>query len=234
MFIPTFTSEGEACGFLVFQIWCVIGFLSHMFSGDDPFEPPLWKSIFYMALGPLNIIRIMVKKAISAISNKAISKNKECTYTKWHTYYKKEDETTFVVHKTRHKCPNWWPKNMKKNDAGFPDYIELRSKLDLDHNEKLRKYIDYMYETYNKLYDVTYGMLPEEIKFLKDLRYTLMELYKDELKNCKGITEINNNTLALFMAETNYKAAMQNIFNAYMKNCADYFNQSIKGLFQEK
>lgn len=77
MCIPTFTSIEEARGFLVFQIWCVIGFLSHMFSGDDPFEPPLWKIIFYMALGPLNIIRIMVKKAISAISNKAISKNKE-------------------------------------------------------------------------------------------------------------------------------------------------------------
>ena len=123
---------------------------------------------------------------------------------------------------------------MKKNDAGFPDYNELCLKLDLDHNERLRKYIDYMYETYNKLYEATYGMLPEEVKFLKDLRYTLFTLYKDELKNCKGITEINNNTLALLMAETNYKAAMQSIFNAYMKNCADYFSQSIKSLFQEK
>lgn len=123
---------------------------------------------------------------------------------------------------------------MKKNDAGFPDYIELRSKLDLDHNERLRKYIDYMYETYNKLYDATYTMLPEEIKFLKDLKYALLTFYKDELKNCKGITEINNNTLALFMAETDYKAAMQNIFDAYMKNCADYFNKSIKSIFQEK
>ena len=123
---------------------------------------------------------------------------------------------------------------MKKNEAGFPDYDELWLKLDLDHNEILRQYIDYMYETYNKLYDATYCMLPEEIKFLKDLQYTLMTFYKDELKNCKGITEINNNILALLMAETNYKAAMQNIFNAYMKNCADYFNQSIKSLFQER
>ena len=123
---------------------------------------------------------------------------------------------------------------MKKNDAGFPDYIELRTELDLDHNERLQKYIDYMYETYNKLYEATYCMLPEEIKFLKDLRYTLMTLYKDELKNCKGITEINNNTLALLMAETDHKTAMQNIFNDYMKNCADYFNQSMKSIFQEK
>ena len=123
---------------------------------------------------------------------------------------------------------------MKKNESGFPDYNELRSKLDLDHNERLRKYIDYMYETYNKLYDATYCMLPEEIKFLDDLRYTLMTVYKDELKNCKGITEINNNTLALFMAETDHKAAMQNIFNTYMKICADNFNKSIKSIFQEK
>ena len=123
---------------------------------------------------------------------------------------------------------------MKKNEAGFPDYDELRSKLDLDNNEVLRKYIDYMYETYNKLYDATYCLLPEEIKFLKDLQYTLMTLYKDELKNCKGITEINNNTLTLLRAETNYTAAMQNIFNAYMKNCTDYLNQRIKSLFQEK
>ena len=123
---------------------------------------------------------------------------------------------------------------MKKNDAGFPDYIELCSKLDLDHNEILQKYIDYMYETYNKLYNATYCMLPEEIKFLKDLRYTLETFYEDELKNCKGITEINNNMLDLLMAETDYKAAMQNIFNAYMKNRADYFNQSMKSIFQEK
>ena len=124
--------------------------------------------------------------------------------------------------------------NMKKNESGFPDYNELRSRLDLDNNEILRQYIDYMYETYNKLYDATYGMLPEEIEFLKDLRYTLMAFYKDELKNCKGITEINNNTLTLFKAETDYKTAMQNIFDAYMKNCADYFNQSMKSIFQEK
>ena len=123
---------------------------------------------------------------------------------------------------------------MKKNEAGFPDYNELRSKLDLDHNEKLRKYIDYMYETYNKLYDATYGMLPEEIKFLEDLKYTLMTLYIDELKNDKGITEIDNHILALLMAETDYKAVMQNIFNAYMKNCADCFNRSMKSIFQEK
>ena len=123
---------------------------------------------------------------------------------------------------------------MKKNEAGFPDYNELRSKLDLDHNEKLRKYIDYMYETYNKLYDATYGMLPEEIKFLEDLKYTLMTLYIDELKNDKGITEIDNHILALLMAETDYKAVMQNIFNAYMKNCADCFNRNMKSIFQEK
>ena len=123
---------------------------------------------------------------------------------------------------------------MKKNESGFPDYNELRLKLDLDHNEILRQYIDYMYETYNKLYDATYCMLPEEIEFLKDLRYTLMTFYEDEIKNDKSITEINNKLAALLMAETDYKAAMQNIFNAYMKNCADYFNQSMKSMFQEK
>ena len=122
---------------------------------------------------------------------------------------------------------------MKKNESGFPDYNELRLKLDLDNNEILRKYIDYMYETYNKLYDATYCMLPEEIKFLKDLKYALMTFYKDEIKNDKSITEINNK-LALLMTETDYKAAMQNIFDAYMKNCADYFNQSMKNLFQDK
>lgn len=123
---------------------------------------------------------------------------------------------------------------MKKNESGFPDYNELCLKLDLDHNEILRQYIDYMYETYNKLYEATYCMLPEEIKFLKDLKYALETFYKDEIKNCKGVTEINNNMLTLLMAETDYKAAAQNIFNAYMKNRADYFNQSMKSMFQEK
>lgn len=122
---------------------------------------------------------------------------------------------------------------MKKNDAGFPDYVELRSKLDLDNNEVLRKYIDYMYKTYNQLYDATYGMLPEEINFLKDLQYTLMTFYKDELKNCKGITEINNNILALLMCETDNKDAIRNIFEAYIRECADYFNKGIKSLFRK-
>ena len=36
------------------------------------------------------------------------------------------------------------------------------------------------------------------------------------------------------MAETDYKVAMQNIFNAYMKICADRFNKGIKSIFQEK
>lgn len=121
---------------------------------------------------------------------------------------------------------------MKKNDAGFPDYIELRSQLDLDNNEVLRKYIDYMYKTYNQLYDATYGMLPEEIKFLKDLQYTLMTFYKDELKNCKGITEINNNILASLMCETDNKDAIRNIFEVYIRECVDYFNKNIKSLFR--
>ncbi len=120
---------------------------------------------------------------------------------------------------------------MKKNNAGFPDYIELRSKLNLDNNEVLNKYINYMYDTYDQLYHATYCMLPEEIKFLKDLRDTLRTLYKDGLKNCTSITETNNNILDLLTCETDYRAAAQNIFKAYIMNCIDYFNRSIKSLF---
>ena len=65
VWMSTFNSEAEVRVLLVFQIWCVAGFLSHMLNGDDPFEPPLWKTIFYMALGPLNIIRIIIKRIIS-------------------------------------------------------------------------------------------------------------------------------------------------------------------------
>lgn len=120
---------------------------------------------------------------------------------------------------------------MKKNNAGFPDYIELRSKLDLDNNEVLNKYIEYMYETYNQLYVATYHMSPEEIKFLKDLRNTLMTLYKDELKNCTETTEINNKILHLLKCETDYRAATRNIFKAYIRKCTDYFNRNILSIF---
>ena len=65
VWMSTFNSEAEVRVLLVFQIWCVAGFLSHMLNGDDPFEPPLWKIIFYIALGPLNIIRIIIKRIIS-------------------------------------------------------------------------------------------------------------------------------------------------------------------------
>lgn len=121
---------------------------------------------------------------------------------------------------------------MKKNEAGFPDYDELRLKLDLDNNDILRQYIDYMYETYNQLYDETYDMLPEEVRFLKDLKYTLITFYKDELKNDKSITEIDNHILALLMCETDYRAAIRDIFKAYLRECTDYFNKGIKSLFR--
>ena len=120
---------------------------------------------------------------------------------------------------------------MKKNETGFPDYVELRSKLNLENNEVLREYINYMYDTYNQLYHETYCMLPEEIKFLKDLKHTLRTLYKDELKNCTSITKLNDNILTLLKCETDYRSAAQNMFKAYIRNCADYFNRNIKSLF---
>ena len=124
---------------------------------------------------------------------------------------------------------------MKKNKNGFPDYIELYSKLNLANNLEnyleLKKYINYMYDTYNQLYHETCCMLPDEIKFLKDIQHTLMILYKDELKNCTCITEINDNILTLLKCETDYRAVAQNIFKAYIMKCADYFNKNIKSLF---
>lgn len=65
--ITTFSSVAEARIVLAYQIWVVTGFLSHMFilDSDDSFDDlPLWKHIFYIALGPLNIIRI-IKRIIS-------------------------------------------------------------------------------------------------------------------------------------------------------------------------
>ena len=61
VWMSTFNSEAEL---LVFQIWFVVGFLSMLY-GDDPFELPLWKIIFYIALGPFNIIKIIIKRIIS-------------------------------------------------------------------------------------------------------------------------------------------------------------------------
>lgn len=63
MIIPTFTSVEEARAFLAFQIWVVIGFVSQMLSGEEP-SINLLKSVFYMALGPLNVIRILINNII--------------------------------------------------------------------------------------------------------------------------------------------------------------------------
>lgn len=124
---------------------------------------------------------------------------------------------------------------MKKNVAGFPDYCELVSKLNLENNLEnyleLKGYINYMYNTYNQLYHDTCNMSPEEIKFIKNLKLALMTLYEDELKNCKSITEINNNILALLMRDTDYRTAARNIFKAYIMNCIDYFNRNINSTF---
>ena len=63
MIIPTFTSVEEARAFLAFQVWVVIGFVSQMLRGEEPSVNPL-KSVFYMALGPLNAIRILINDSI--------------------------------------------------------------------------------------------------------------------------------------------------------------------------
>lgn len=63
MIIPTFTSVEEARAFLAFQIWFVIGFVSQMQSGEA-FSVSLLKSVFCMALGPLNVIRILINNII--------------------------------------------------------------------------------------------------------------------------------------------------------------------------
>ena len=62
-----FNSETEARGFLIYQIWTVIGFLSQLLMSDeedDGTNKALLISILYMALGPLNVIRILIKRII--------------------------------------------------------------------------------------------------------------------------------------------------------------------------
>lgn len=39
---------------------------------------------------------------------------------------------------------------MELNEDGFPNYIEVWKKFDLDHNKELREYIDCMYRRYNE------------------------------------------------------------------------------------
>ena len=63
-----FISETEARGFLIYQIWTVTGFLSQLLMSDeedDGTNKALFISILYMALGPLNVIRILIKRIIS-------------------------------------------------------------------------------------------------------------------------------------------------------------------------
>ena len=60
-----FNSETEARGFLIYQIWTVTGFLSQLLMSDeedDGTNKALFISILYMALGPLNVIRILIKR----------------------------------------------------------------------------------------------------------------------------------------------------------------------------
>lgn len=63
MIIPTFASVEGVRAFLAFQIWFVIGFVSQMRSGEAFSVSPL-KFVFYMALGPLNVIRILINNII--------------------------------------------------------------------------------------------------------------------------------------------------------------------------
>ena len=67
--------------------------------------------------------------------------------------------------------------------------------------------------------------LVNNAKFWIGVSYNEISKYSEEIRQYKQ---------KLAEAETDYKAAMQNIFNAYMKNCADFFNKGIKSIFQEK
>ena len=63
-----FNSETEARGFLIYQIWIVTGFLSQLLMSDeedDGTNKALIISILYMALGPLNVIRILIKRILN-------------------------------------------------------------------------------------------------------------------------------------------------------------------------
>lgn len=54
-------SEIEVISLMIFQIWWVIGFISHMFSGEEP-NIGIGKALFHMSLGPLNVIRLLIRK----------------------------------------------------------------------------------------------------------------------------------------------------------------------------
>ena len=69
---------------------------------------------------------------------------------------------------------------MRLNEDGFPNYLEVNEKFDLDHNKELAEYIKCMYDVHYKLQHETFNMSPE--KFAKHFTMKIKILLKSILK----------------------------------------------------
>ena len=68
---PESLTVTEVRTILLFQIWLVTGFLSQLLlDGRSTVNMNTLISVLYMALGPLNVIRIIIKKTIKYFKEK--------------------------------------------------------------------------------------------------------------------------------------------------------------------
>lgn len=118
---------------------------------------------------------------------------------------------------------------MELNDFGFPNYLEMKEKFDLDNNPELYKYISFMYGKYNDLCKSVEGMSPEHIPTLKRIYSLLKYKYFSELLACSDEV-LDNKILNLFENEPDKHATVQKIYQIYMTDCAERFKYEIKDL----
>lgn len=123
---------------------------------------------------------------------------------------------------------------MRLNEDGFPDYLEVREKFDLEHNKELAKYIDYMYRKYYELVKATFQMSPQTIRHLEELDSCLRDKYFDELLGCRTAELEDKMIIRLFGDEPDKQAAVQKLCDIYMKECSNHFRYEMQALLEEK
>jgi hypothetical protein len=125
---------------------------------------------------------------------------------------------------------------MKLNEDGFPNFLEVNAKFDLDHNKELAEYIKCMYDVHYKLQHETFDMSPEKIRFLKGLDDIVQDYYFKPLlhSGAYGTAAENRKLLEFLKNEPDKQAAAEKLCDIYMKECLDNFKSKIRSLFNKE
>lgn len=116
------------------------------------------------------------------------------------------------------------------NYYDFPDFRDLKKRLDLDHNRELRDIIIDMYDKHYTRMKKIEGIPTENIYTLSRLLKLVREM---EHKIEYGPDFSYEDAVFYLEKEPDKDGALQKLYDIYMKNCSEKFMSDIRNLFRD-